>query len=316
MAVLLAVVAALLLWLAGSLGSDVVISAAARGFALPSPNLWFAGEPAAASWTNILLILAISTAMIWINGRYNILRSFSVTFVGLFLLMMAALPDVTLGFQGGTLLALAVLTGISLFYSSYNTPNRGSKRFFLTFAILAAGGLFQYGFAVFIPVFIIGLSQMHALRLRTLLAALLGIITPLWLWWGITPGEFPMPRIPQLDNPFEALGLYERIRFISTVGVTLFAGLILGSYNLVKIYSYNARGRALNGLLTLVSVITGVACVVDWTNVAFYVTLLNVCVAFQAGHFFHINIKSRTGYVTMLVLAVIYTSLGIWSLIG
>ena len=315
MAVILILAAGAAAWLSWFTGADPITTATWRGTALPSPNQWLPVHSTATLLINALVLLSCGATMIWINGWFSILRSFSVTFVGLFLVMTAATPGVATVFQGGSLLAMTMMLAMLLMYSVYNTPKRGSRRIFLAFFLIAGGALMQYGFAVYIPVFLIGIGQMRALKFRTLAAAALGVITPLWLWWAFAPG-LPSLHIPQLDNPFAPLTLMERIRFFATVGLTLFAGLIMGSYNLLKIYSYNAKARALNGLLTVMSVTTGIAALADWSNMPFYVPLLNVCVAFQAGHFFHITINHRTGYVTMLTLIALYAALWVWSIMA
>lgn len=309
MAVLLAV-AATIMALAGLSPATAIPFAADRGLAIPSPNLWF-GSTGFGAFLSFMLMAGCAALMIWLNARYSIVRNLSNTFAGLFMLMTAASPAVALEFQGSTLLAIVVTTAIALFYSAYNVPNRGSKRIFLSFALLSAGALCQYGFAVFIPVFIIGIGQMRALKLRTLLSMTLGCITPLWLWWCFSPG-FPSLSLPELTNPFEALPRADAIRFFVTVGLTLLVGLIIGGYNMIKIYSYNAKARALNGLLSLVGIATGAAMLIDWTNAPFYVALLNSCVAFQVGHFFNINSTLRVGYIVLLALIAFYAGVWIW----
>lgn len=315
MALLLAVVAAAAAWASWITGSDVMTFMARRGFALASPSAWLFGKPLASFAANAATLLATAAAMMWINSRYNILRSFSVTFIGLFLLMTAATPTVAVRFTGGSLMALTAMAAMLLMYSVYNNPRRGTRRIFLVFTLLTAGALTQYGFLVYVPVFLMGIGQMRAVKFRTLTAAVLGIVTPLWLWWAFWPDGFPTLHVPELDNPFATLTRADRIRFFATIGTTLFTGLILGAVNLMKIYSYNAKARALNGLLTVIGVITGLAALADWSNMPFYVPLLNVCVAFQAGHFFHISMKHRRGYLTILILCVIYTALWVWSMI-
>lgn len=315
MAAILAVMACAAIWVSWVSGSDVMVFGPGRGFALPSPAAWLFGHPAGSLAVNVTLLGACAALMAVVNSSYNIVRSFSLTFVGLFLLMTAASPSAAARFTGGTLLAAAALLGMLLMYSVYNRPKHSSRRVFLVFLMFSALGLTQYGALVYIPVFFMGIGQMRVLNMRTSLAALLGTVTPLWLWWAFWPGEFPLLHAPQLDNPFATLSLNERLHFFAAVAVTLFTGLIMGSFNLVRIFSYNAKARALNGLLTVTGVITGLAALVDWSNMTFYIPLLNVCVAFQAGHFFHICMRNRWGYASVLVLVAVYSGLWVWSLL-
>ena len=83
--------------------------------------------------------------------------------------------------------------------------------------------------------------------------------------------------------------------------------------NLIKILSYNARTRALNGFFTILFVFTAIFCVVNFASLTFYLPLLNLAVAYQIGHFFTYRRQRRT-YIPLLLIAAIYFGLYIWSL--
>lgn len=313
MAAILAVMAlCMMLW--SRTDGDVTILSADRGLSLPSPDKWFDPAGSATFTVNLLAIFACGVLMAWLNASFNVLRSFSLTFVGIFLLMTAATPLETVMFQGASLLALGVLTAMSLLLSVYSAPTL-SRRVFMAFAILSAGALTQYSFVPFIAVMFTGMAQMRVMSARTVTAALLGILTPWWLTLAFSPtAEWPCIHAPQFDNIFPGWPLERTARLWITLAVTLGLGLVLGIMNLVKIITYNAKARAVNGLLTLVSITAGLMSLIDFTNMPVYIILVNACTAFQTGHFFAIN-TARRAYIPILVIIAVYSGLFIWTAI-
>lgn len=313
MAAILAVTAlCMMLW--SHADGDVTILTADRGLSLPSPDKWFAPAGSATFTVNLLTIFACGILMAWLNASFNVLRSFSVTYVGIFLLMTATTPIESVMFQGASLLALGVLTAMSLLLSVYSAPAL-SRRVFMAFAILSAGALVQYSFVPFIAVMLAGLAQMRVMSAKSVTAALLGILTPWWLTLAFSPAvEWPCIHAPQFDNIFPGWPLERTARLWVTLAVTLGLGLVLGIMNLVKIITYNAKTRAVNGLLTLVSITAGLMSLVDFTNMPVYIILVNTCTAFQIGHFFAIN-TARRAYIPVLVIIAAYTGLFIWTAI-
>ncbi|MDE5838540.1 MAG: hypothetical protein K2H39_05765, partial [Paramuribaculum sp.] len=228
------------------------------------------------------------------NKVYNVLRTVSLMFVGLFTVIVAGTPELYVSLDTGVILALVILLCVMLLYSLYLSPLR-TRRIFLIFFLLACGVLFDYSFVPFIPVFFIGMSQMRCLNFRTFIAALIGLVTPLWILWGfglLNLREFQLPNPYALYNLFLAK---EDMATFSCIGLTLGVGLILGCCNLMKMIAFNARNRAFTGVWSLMGIVTGTLCIVDFTNIWAYVPLLDVCVAFQAGLFMRL-FESKRAY--------------------
>ena len=145
-----------------------------------------------------------------------------------------------------------------------------------------------------------------------IIAALIGLITPAWIVFGL--GLMPLPRLPHIFFTPPALLLQAPggWPFLCTVLLTMVTGFLFGSTALLRILGFNARARAYNGFLALLGIYTGVLALINFTALPDYVTLLNACVAFQIGHFFRAT-ASRRGYIVILVLLAAYTALYIWS---
>lgn len=283
-----------------------------RTIAFPTPSEWLA-DPWISMWANILAVLATGAVMILINRHFNLLRTTSVFFAAYFMLTMACVPAVMGQFTASSILGLLIMGSVWLMFSVYNT-GPSNRRIFLAFFLLGLGQLVEYTFVLYIPVFIAGLGQMRIFRFKKILAAILGNITPAWIVWGLD--LVPKPEIPQLifTPPAMLLSASENWPLLAAVALALIAGFFLGSFNLLKIIGFNAQARAFNGFISLLSIATGIFAIVNFTNIAFYVTLLNACVAFQVGHFFRLTVMRR-GYIIVTSLSVAYLAIYTWAML-
>lgn len=283
-----------------------------HGFVFPSPQMWWPQGPAT-MWGTILLVLVIAGLMIYVNRRFNVLRTLSVYFGGLFLVMAAATPGVTVFLSGAVLLPIILLGAMSLLYRSFNS-RQAPRYMLLAFFLLGTGALFQYGFLFYVPVFLVGIGQMRVFGLKTLLAALMGLLAPLWIAWGAgwAPFDFWNHIHVEVSFPTTLSAIPGGIPYIASLAFTILLGVALGMVNFFKIYAYNARARAYNGLLSGVSVFTAIFAVLNYANSQFYILMLDCCVAFQMGHYFRIYLQQRA-YIVALALMAVYGGIYVWS---
>lgn len=288
--------------------------AANLGWALPAAGGWFASGPVSGA-VNMGVCLAVALLSFYINRRYNVLRSLTSLGSTLFLIMQVALPSVLGQFYGGSLLALLVLCGVALLFSVY-TDNNGQKRVFLIFCMLGAAALSQIAFLFYVPVFWVGCMQMRIFGLRTFLASLLGLVTPLWILLGfgvIEPQALLQTPLSSLLSPaWSVSDAADMVQSVTTAGITILLGVIFTVANLLKILSYNSRVRAFNGFFTILFGVTALFTVINFGNFTFYIPLLNVLVAYQIAHFFTYRRQKRT-YIPLLLISLLYLSLFIWS---
>lgn len=281
-----------------------------------SPGLWLTGpdrwisDPVISWIISVAASCAIGFLMALVNKVFNLLRTVSVAFVGYFMVMQAATPMALTGFDGGELLALTALVCMSLLYSVYQEPQM-TQRIFLLFFLIAGGSVVEYGFALYIPVFLLGCYQMRVLVPRTVIAAIVGLLVPVWILWGFGVIDPACIMIPPMPDPVLIFNRSEAIPQAISVGLTLVAGLYFGSANVIKVIALNARSRAFNGLLSAIGAFTGLLCILDFTNVAFYVTLLNACTAMQAGLYMKLY-ATRRAYAPVLAVLACYVATFIW----
>lgn len=282
-----------------------------RTIAFPTPSEWLS-DSWISLWANIAVTLGAGAVMIFINRSFNILRTTSVFFAAYFIFITAATPEVMGQLTASSLLAIAMMGATWIMFSIYDR-RVSARRVYLVFFLLGLGQLVEYCFVLYIPVFIIALGQMKIFSFKKILAAILGNITPAWIAWGLA--LLPRPELPILEftPPARLLSMPESWPLLAAVTLTLLTGFVFGNLNLIKIMGFNAQARAYNGLLTILSIATGIFALVNFTNITFYIILLNACVAFQVGHFFRFTVMRR-GYIAVVSLMAAYLGLYIWAM--
>lgn len=281
------------------------------GFAIPSANLWIQ-NPLLSLAAGVALNAAIAVMLIYINKRFNLLRSISMLFATSFLIIQGAMPMLTGQLYGGSVLCLIILTAINPLYLTFQKPSR-TRLIFLTFFLLSLSTVLSIAYVAYIIVFLVGCFQMQNLTLRGTLAIAIGIITPYWILLGlgiVHPGEM---QLWSFVNIFDALSGQDVAKIVVYVGITFFIGIICGSINLFRIYGYNARTRAYNGFWIVLAVMTVLMIIVDYSHLIMYIPVLNCCTAVQIGHFFIINNRKRA-YIPIVCIIAAYILIYLWDI--
>lgn len=272
-----------------------------RGLALTSTNLWLP-HGYLSLFINLALLLGAAAGMLALNKEYNIMRSITSLWASLFLITQCAVPSIDAQLTGGALLTVIFLADTALLFGCYDRPSR-RRPIFLLFAILSGVSLFQYGYMFFIPVFIAGLAQMKILSLKSIVAALLGVITPQWILFGTGILSIDDVAWPRFVSSLSVISGREVILLMSAVGATALIGLGFFIGNFMKLLSYNARNRAFNGFLALMLLATVLLLVIDYHNIALYWPLLNLLAAYQTSHFFTSRRYTRSYIPILLIVA-------------
>lgn len=295
------------------IGNIIIPIAEQKGLGLPSANSWITSA-AISTTLNLILVIATTLMMILLNKRYNIIRSISSLYATAFIVMQLSIPGLAGQLYDGTILCLTVLLSTFILFSTFGRHNE-TRSIFLIFCMLSLGALTQYAYALFIPAFIIGCIQMRTLTFRGLLAAGIGIFTPLWILWGLGIIRLNEINIPSITSAISPLSLNDTMRLTSTIGFTILVTVVTGVANFMKIYGYNSRARAFNGFFGILTISTIILMFVDFSNIAVYIPLLNCCAAMQVGHFFVINHHIRT-YIPIITILLIYAIFCLWTFIG
>lgn len=232
-------------------------------------------------------------------------------FAGMFLVMQAGQPSLMGQLYDGSVMCFLILLAIIPFFSTFQRPDR-TRRIFLSFLLISLGSLTGYAYTVYLIVFFIGCFQMQCFSLRGLLAALTGILTPYWILCGFGVVSLSSFRMPEFINIFDALEGRDLAQIVVYTIVNLILGVGFGIFDIIKIYGYNGRARAYNGFWIILTIITTLFVIIDYTNLIIYLPILNCCTAIQIGHFFTINNTRRT-YIPICCIYVVYIILYLWS---
>lgn len=280
------------------------------GFGLPSANLWIAfGWVSAVVNLSANVLAALLT--VYINRTFNVLRSLTALVATMFMAMQIASP-VTLGqFYGGTMLLLLILFCTMLLFSEFGNEE-GQRRVFLVFFLTVTCAFTQNGFLFYLPVLFVGCMQMRIISLRTCLAALLGVITPLWILFGLGLVRAEHLQWPEMVLAWSMFDTRETVQAFATTGFTIIVGICFTVANILKILSYNSRVRAYNGFLTTAFIFTAAFTLLNFNDFTFYIPLLNCLVAYQVGHFFTYR-RHRRSYIAILFLIGCYAGLYAWA---
>jgi hypothetical protein len=253
------------------------------GICLPSPNLW--NIPPVWSWAaNTLLLGLIAAGAFLLNRHHNFIRSTEPVLPAMFLVLAASTPWTDTYLSTSTILCAVNLVAISILFPAFKSRN-ATQEMFVIATLLSLGSMIQYAFLPFIVAYVIGAILMKAFRIKEMLATLMGLVAPYWVGVGlglIPPDWFRMPDITNLFSGFaQAQDLFV---LMLSAGLAIFAGIILGLNNSIKLYAGNSRINALNMTITLVGMVSIICVIVDFTNMMAYLATLYFTLAVQIGN--------------------------------
>lgn len=282
-----------------------------RGVILSSPNMWIS-VPVISYLLNLVAVLGLAFVCEAINKGFNPMRAQTALWATFFILFTVALPELASQFNSGTLLCGAMMFNTVLLFSCFADVD-STRRIFIMFFGLSLLALVQYAALFYVPLLVLGLVQMRVFSLRSSIAALLGLLAPHWILFGCGLLSFDDIHWPEMVNLFSVLSIKEMALAIVVVAFAAVAAVVTLSLNLIKTISYNAKCRAYNGFLAIMTIATLLLIIVDFNNLATYVTLLNFLAAYQVAHAFsnHRTPRSCYGILAIILALIAIASFGI-----
>lgn len=304
----------------------ITLLCAPTAVSTPAVSRSFLGLPSPAEWLTdptISFILAVALELCAMVGILLMVRAFNLMrglrgggllMAGLFMMMQGASPSAE-RFSGGSLLAIVIITSVIALYSIYQRAD-GNQRIFLVFFLLGAGGLVQYGFIPFIPVMILGCFQMRVISLRAVVAILSGLLVPLWILWGFGVITFDTLTLPRFVNLFAPETFSNALIIAAATSAAILLGASTGLLDMVLIYARNAMTRARFGLMALIGLTAGILAIIDFGNILFYSTILNLSTAYFMTLLFSLRSRNQMGAGTVVIAlsTLLFAALYIWKL--
>lgn len=249
---------------------------------------------------NAVMMLAVAVMMRVLDKKFAFVREYTVVYVTYFVSAVLTNPDYAAGLPVAAASVFVLMLCVLVLFTGYQQKGRRQFVFLISF-ILSLCSLFDYVFVLYLPVFVIGFIQMKMFSFKGFLAMLLGVFTPYWIVWGAGfagIGELQLPELVISKELFlSELQLPELYRIL----LALVVGTVLGVINLFKLISYRLQLRSYNGFITVLALFTTLLIIIDIRNTGIYLMMLNVCVAYQAAHFFTIY-KLQRRYVLFFIL--------------
>ncbi len=277
------------------------------GLCLASANLWKINS-VVSFLLNIGVIGAIGLGLIILNKRYNVINSHTALFTSVFFLLTGSNVWLTGGLTSSTIFALVIIISLDILFKTYGSRN-ATMGVFMLFSTLSFGTMIQYAFVLIIPIFLIGTMYMNVLRPKELVAALLGMICPYWIFIGFGIIDFSDFSLPRLTNLFTHIASAIDILWLMImVGLTFIIALCLAIFNVEKVFATSSQTRAYNSFINLLGISMAWYMVFDYNNLLTYLTIFNCITGIQIAHFFG-NGKIPYSYIYLLGGVCIYIAL-------
>lgn len=269
------------------------------------------GHSALLSWTiNLALLLLTTWLSLLLNKVFTPIRAVTRLFASMFLLLMLALPPVSVQLGVGTLM-LAVAVGLMfVLFASYDQRGYSQSRIYIIFALLTTCCLFHYSFLALMVAFALGFFQMHSMGFRGTVAMLLGIATPFWIGFGLGLLDPTMAMAPMLGLQWPlTMNAGTQFLIVALAGVAVLA-VVLIVVNSFTFRNYRREIRVYNYFIATLGIVALVAMAADVSHALTYVPLLCWSLSIQLAHTFTINSSFLHRHV--FILLIVAAALALW----
>lgn len=255
------------------------------GLCLPSPNEWHI--PKFIGWVLNGSLIFLSIAVVsQANRQYNFIPSSDYALPALLSILLCSCCITTATISTSTILMATNIVGLYILFGTYESYN-ASIEFFILASLLAVGSMFQYAFLMMIPVYIVGGIMMKSLRIREVVAFILGLIAPYWVLVGLD--IVPMPKF---DTPHTLKVLSEAhashdlyIALVSGIIMSIL-GFFVAIYNSLRLLMRNARPRSMHGTINVMGIVCALCMILNFNNFVSYLGTIALWLAIETAMMF------------------------------
>lgn len=270
-------------------------------------------------WTDLasLAIVALTGyVMIETNTAFTLIRthtSLPVCIYGMLITSLCFLHP----FRWENVFPLAFMLVVTQLFQSYESP-RPATSVYNSFLILSTCSLF-FPFAVwFLPLFIGSLIPFRALKIKSLCACILGLITPYWFLFGYA---FCYEKMHLFITPLKEMMTFTSISYarlsvvevVSWLVITLFL-LVIGLHYLYVAYTDRTRTRIYHFFLMYAGLWTTLTSLLMPQYLDALLPVQCLCVAFLGGRLFTLTRNRFSGifFVVTFVTLILLTAYNVW----
>ncbi len=282
--------------------------------------IWLlADENVLARWPQLLCIMLSTFLMRELCNSNSLIRVRTQLVSSIFLLLTVAVPSL-FGILRSNLLSVCIIIFLMLLFSTYQNE-KGTGRMYWASLALGTATLVNIHLLIYIPIiWLLSLTQLQSLNIRTWIASLLGLLTPYWLlspWllftrdWQLVYDFFaPLTNCyPLFDYgclPVSTIGFLVLVTILSFCSLTNF---------LQKSYEDRIRARQMYGFLFILFLVTLIFLLLRPDLYQLFIPIITICSSLLIAHFFALTHTKTTNivFICTLVLFVVVTVVGITS---
>lgn len=237
---------------------------------------------------NTFLIAAVIGAFA-LNKRYSFVKGADGVLPVAMCVLLASNPVNTSCFSTPVIMLLANLICLGIIMRSYGAPNATTQMFAVA-TWLSLGSMFEYAFLPLMLVYPVMAVMIKVLRLKEILAYLMGLVAPFWVALGFGFIDIYSFRLPEFLTvmPQAADSNYMLIVLVS-IGLLALVGLMMTLNNAMLFYKGNTRVRTFNNLINLLGISCTIFMLVDFGNFEAYVSSFCFAASVQISNFFAIR---------------------------
>ncbi|MCM1005536.1 MAG: hypothetical protein NC402_04490 [Prevotella sp.] len=254
------------------------------GTCLPSANEW--GLNPYLSMAICGGTMAVCVLMsVQLNARYSIVPGTGLVYAVTFIVSAGSIPWINRGISSALIMTAVVLICTYLLFALYGRRH-AAQGICVIFSLLSWGSMIQYGFVLLMPIFFLGAIFIGAMRFKEFVGALLGIICPYWIMWGLGAVSIEDIGLPILTNLFSGyLAPAPLFYLLLGEGITALAVLLLTASNAMTSSATGQQQRSYNSFLNLLGIAMVWYMLFDFTNILAYTTTLSLCLGWQTARY-------------------------------
>ena len=232
----------------------------------------------------LLIALAILLAFLF-NKKHSFVRSTEALLPTTMAVILASNPVNTSYLGAPAVMLIVNLICLDIMMKAYNAENATTSMFAVA-TYLSVGSMLQYAFIALILIYPLMAIMTKVLRIKEIVAYLMGLVAPYWVALGFGLISFSAFRMPHfLVNLPNADGNYLLMVFIS-LGTLALVGLMMMLNNAMLIYAGNMRVRTFNNMINLLGFSCGVFMIADFDNFGAYASSFCFAISVQISNFF------------------------------
>lgn len=256
------------------------------GICFSFPSQWFPHLRGIAF--NTLLIAVAVVSAFFLNRNYSFVKGADAVLPVAMSVLLASNPANTSCFSTPMLMLIVNLVCLDIMMRTYCARNATTGMFAVA-TYLSLGSMVEYGFLPLMLVYPVMAVMTKVLRLKEILAYLMGLVAPYWVGLGfgiITFADFRMPEF--LTTMPASNGDYLLMVYVSLALMAL-VGLMMTLNNALLFYSGNIRVRTFNNIINLLGIACTICMIVDFNNFEAYTSTFCFAVSVQIANFFAIR---------------------------